>query len=329
MTNVALVTGAGGFIGAHLVEHLLKSEQKVIAVDIHLDAVRHLQGRPGLRLVELDIRATSEMAELISEADTIYHLAAAHLDVLKDNDYYHAVNVDAVREMIGAAAAAGVTRFVHCSSVGVYGSLETVPADEETACHPDIAYERTKLAGEQAVLDAVAATDISAIILRPSWVYGPGCPRTMKLIRTIANRRFFFAGNGENLRHPVFISDLLDAFDRASVSDVPSGEVLIIGGPEAVTTRELVSAISELTGTRARPPTFPFWFVTAGCYAVEGAFKVIGKPPPFSSRSLKFFSENSAFSIDKARRLLGFEPKTSLNKGLEATIQYGREHQLI
>jgi nucleoside-diphosphate-sugar epimerase len=62
---------------------------------------------------------------------------------------------------------------------------------------------------------------------------------------------------------------------------------------------------------------------------VEGVFKVLGKPPPFSSRSLKFFSENSSFSIEKARQMLGFEPRTSLNEGLKATIQYCRDNQLL
>lgn len=329
MTSKALVTGAGGFIGSHLVERLAETGQRVTAVDVDLGVIQHLRGRSDVTLVNTDIRELDAMARLLEGVDVVFHLAAAHLDVLKDESYYRSVNVDAVVALASLAAAAGVRKFVHCSSVGVYGSLAEVPADETTTCRPDIVYERTKLAGEQAVIDVVRSTGISAVIFRPSWVYGPGCPRTIKLIRSVVNRRFFYAGGGENLRHPIFIDDLLEAFEMAAASELPSAEILIVAGPKAVTTRELVTTILEIAQSPFRPRVIPFWLAAAGCHVLEKTCAMVGRRPPFSARSLKFFSESSAFSVEKARRLLGFEPRVSLEDGLTKTIDYGREHQLL
>ena len=90
--------------------------------------------------------------------------------------------------------AAGIGRFVHCSSVGVYGDIKNPPADEESECQPDVAYEKSKLAGEKAVLGYAQESGYELTVVRPAWVYGPQCPRTLKLFRTIKKGTFFLRG---------------------------------------------------------------------------------------------------------------------------------------
>ncbi len=327
--ETVLVTGAGGFIGRHLVENLLAGNQDVIALDVNLDGVQHLRDHPRLRKCEVDLRSHESVNALIKSADVIFHLAAAHLEVGVDEEYYRAVNVDALNNMLQTAAKENIKRFVHCSTVGVYGSLTAVPADESTPCAPDIAYELTKLEGEEAVRSAVSSDGLSAIIIRPSWVYGPECPRTLKLLRAISKRRFFFVGNGANLRHPIYIADLLTAFKLAGAVPIPSGETVIIAGPSAVTTRELVEKIIAQLKIHYRPPSLPLGLVLAGCQMMEKGFSIIGREPPFSSRSIKFFTDNSSFSINKAQHLLGYEPAVSLDDGLSRTLEYVRQKGLI
>lgn len=328
-SETVLVTGAGGFIGRHLVDHLLAQNQKVIALDIDLHGIQHLHGHRRLRQVELDIRSHGAVAPLIKEADLVFHLAAAHHEVGVDDGYYRAINVSALENMLQVAATQNVRRFVHCSTVGVYGPLATVPADENTTCNPDIAYEVTKLEGEESVRSAVCSLGLSAIIIRPSWVYGPECPRTLKLLRAVNKRRFFYVGGGQNLRHPLYITDMLAAFNLASTVSMPSGETVIIAGPCAVTTRELVEKIIAVSGIRYRPPTLPLGPVALVCRLMEKAFTLAGQQPPFSSRSIKFFTENSSFSIRKAHELLNFSPSVSLDDGLSRTLTYARQRGLI
>jgi len=198
-----LVTGAGGFIGSHLVRDQLARGNAVIATDVDLQRLEALKLEGDLSCESLDIRASDTLARMLEGVDTVFHLAAAHLDVLKGEDYFHEVNVDATRTLARMGADADVRRFVHCSTVGVYGPLESLPADEMTPPMPDIAYERSKLEGEAAIRSVIDETGLEAVILRPAWVYGPLCPRTQKLIRTVARKRFFFVGDGSNRRHPI------------------------------------------------------------------------------------------------------------------------------
>jgi nucleoside-diphosphate-sugar epimerase len=324
-----LVTGAGGFIGRNLVRDQLDRGHSVTATDVDLSGLEAMRLGGDLRCQQADIRSTSDLRPLLKDCDSVFHLAAAHLDVLREEAYYHDVNVRAAGSFARVAAEEGVGRFVHCSTVGVYGALQSLPADEETRPAPDIPYEETKLAGERAVREALSGATTSTVILRPAWVYGPYCPRTLKLIRTIARRRFFFVGDGMNSRHPVYISDMLEAFELAATRGLPSGEVIIIAGPEAVSVQRLVELIIAELGMDYAPLRLPTWFMEATCLAVEKTAALVGREPPFSRRSLKFFSESSAFDISKAVRVLEFHPQIRTREGLQLTIRYYRERGIL
>ena len=324
-----LVTGAGGFIGSHLVRDQLARGNVVVATDVDLQRLEALNLKGDLSCERLDVRSSDTLARLLDGVDTVFHLAAAHLDVLKGEDYFHEVNVRATRDLARKAADAGVRRFVHCSTVGVYGPLQRLPADEATPPMPDIAYERSKLEGEAAIRSVIEETGLDALILRPAWVYGPLCPRTQKLIRTVVRKRFFFVGDGSNRRHPIYVTDMLEAFQLAATKPVPSGEIMIIAGPDNVSVKELIGLIIEELGMNYAPPRLPTWFMGAACLAVEKAAGVVGREPPFSRRSLKFFSESSGFSIAKAEQLLGFRPSIDTREGLRLTIREYRAQGIL
>jgi len=327
--NTVLITGAGGFIGSNLVDDQLARGKEVIALDLNLDRLRHTASTPHCRQVVGDVQEADLLQDVLAGVDTVFHLASAHLEVSKSDAYFREVNVTAVKTLLRLAHHQGVRRFVHCSSVGVYGPLEKLPADETTACHPDIIYEVTKLEGENAVRQFVEKTGFSAVVLRPAWVYGPRCPRTLKLFRTIKKKRFFMVGNGDNYRHPIYISDMLEAFELAAQQPGIDGETFLIASAEPVPLSALVRHIIEAQQIRFRPLTIPLALMTPVCLIVEGLFKLVSKEPPFSTRSLKFFTESSAFDIAKARRGLGFEPKITLLDGLEKTRQYNVDQGLL
>lgn len=324
-----LVTGAGGFIGTHLVRHLTGRGRQVVATDIDFRNFDSPPSAGDLVCKRLDVRDSNAFRPHLEECDTVFHLAAAHLDVLKGEAEFYEINAEASARLVRTAAAAGVRRFVHCSSAGVYGALRSLPADENTTPAPEIPYERSKLAGEAAVREAASASDLETIILRPAWVYGPGCPRTLKLIRTVSRRRFFFVGPSDNFRHPVYIDDVLKAFELAATRDLPTGEIAIVAGPESVTVRQLIELITEELGITFRPVTVPIALMRPLCSAVETVAGIAGREPPFSRRSLKFFTDSAAFDIGKARNLLGFSPATSTREGLRRTVGYYRQQGLL
>jgi len=314
-----LITGGGGFIGSHLADQQLGLGREVTAIDTRLDRLRSRHDESGLRMVEGDIRDSALLEKIMPGIDVVFHLASAHLEVTLDDRHFQETNVDATRDLAVIAAREGVRRFVHCSSVGVYGPLFKAPADEDTSCHPDIAYEVTKLEGERAVLDVAADKDLPTVVLRPAWVYGPGCPRTGKLFQALRNKRFLMVGKGQNLRHPVYIDDMLQAFELAATRDGVEGEVFVIASDEYVTLEQLISAILRVEHSDYRPVRVPLAVMWPVCYVVETMASLLRREPPFSTRSLKFFTENSAFSIAKAKRQLGYAPEVDLITGLEKT----------
>jgi nucleoside-diphosphate-sugar epimerase len=267
------------------------------------------------------------LKKIVEGIDIVYHLASAHLDVSLPDEHYRRVNVGGTISLLEAARHAGVKRFVHCSSVGVIGDVEHPPASESTECHPTNIYEQTKLEGERAALAYYQKTAFPVVVIRPAWVYGPRCPRTAKLIRTISRGRFLFFGNGRNLRHPVYISDAVKGLELGAKVEGVNGEVFIIAGESAVPVSELVEVISKAIG--APNPRFhlPMALGLLGGFAIEIAFKQLGKQPPFSRRSVDFFRKHNAYSIEKAKRMLGYQPQTTLTAGMQKTIQWHRASQ--
>lgn len=311
----ALVTGSAGFIGRHLCRGLAARGHDVSSLDVHdleLDRVDHRVG---------DIRDAALLDELLPGVDVVHHLASVHLQVRAGEEEFRAVNVRAARELVAACARHGVRRVVHASSVGVFGHVEDPPADESAPTRPGNAYERSKLAGEAAVLEAAREHGQDVIVLRPAWVYGPGCPRTAKLLRAIASGRFFYVGRGENLRHPVYVDDVVEAFERAARAPAQcAGRTYIIGGPTAVPLKDLVAECARALGVRPPARALPRPFALGLGLGLEIACGALGRDPPFSRRSLVFFENDNAFDTSAAGRDLGFTARTSLAAGLRATL---------
>lgn len=315
-----LVTGAAGFIGTHLARRLAALGHDVVAIDIR-DRPPALDV-PRLSYHRVDIRDRADVEELLQGVSVLFHLASAHLEVHAPPEVYQATNVGAAEELVRACRAAGVTRLIHTSSVGIYGHVSDPPAREESPKQPKTVYERTKLAGEEAALRAAAESGQDIVVLRPAWVYGPGCPRTAKLMRSLQKRVFFYIGSGANLRHPIFIDEMIDAFLLAAgAPESASGKAYVIAGPRFVELREYVSTFARLLDLEPPRLSLPRTVALALGWCAERAFGVLRREPPFSRRSLAFFENDSAFDTVAARNDLGFNPAIDIEEGLRRTIE--------
>lgn len=320
-----LITGGGGFIGSHLVDSQLAYGHDVRSVDLNQNLLVHVPNSPNLEIVTGDI-TKEEIAESIMEGiEVVYHLASAHLDVSLSEERYHTVNVNGTINLLKAAHAAGVRRFVHCSSVGVMGDIKNPPADESYPCNPTNIYEKTKLSGEREALKYSREMDFPVVVVRPAWVYGPRCPRTKKLFQAIGKKRFPIFGNGQNLRHPIYVADCVRGLELCAETDNISGEVFIIAGREPVSIEDLARAISEALNVPAPKFYLPMALGKFAGVCMQFIFKPLGRQPPFSMRSLDFYQKNNSYDISKARWELDFTPQFDLQTGLEQTVSYQEE----
>jgi nucleoside-diphosphate-sugar epimerase len=308
-----LITGAGGFIGYQLSNFLAKHGHQVIGVDLQYP---QNSGAPLFNAQTNDLRDWPKMKKLLAGIDVVMHLASAHLKTdLKASEYWD-INVYSIPKLLEIAHASGVGRFIHVSSAGVYGNLTNWPADEKTACRPQSIYGDTKLAGENEVKKFSEKTGFPAIIIRPTWVYGATCPRLRKLYTTLRQRTFIMIGSGKNLRHPIYISDLLEAFDLVMENAEAVGDLFIIGGERELTTREIIKQmcnVFQLEEPLVKIPNTIGKLIAAG---VETAFRCLKMDPPISRRALEFFDTNNAFDISRAKQVLGFKPQFSFEAGL-------------
>ncbi|HET9907813.1 MAG TPA: NAD(P)-dependent oxidoreductase [Anaerolineales bacterium] len=316
-----LITGAAGFIGSHLVDSQLEHGHQVRAVDLHLEPLMHHEAHPRLEAIRGDITQKDLVQKLVEGVDLIYHLASAHLDVSLSDEHYRRVNVGGTLLLMEAARKAGVGRFVHCSSVGVIGDVKSPPADETTECYPINIYERTKLEAEDVVLQFARRTGFPIVVVRPAWVYGPRCPRTAKLFRTISKGRFPIFGSGRNMRHPVYITDAICGLELCVEKPDIDGEVFIIAGEAPVETRALINMISKELHVRKPNIHLPIFLGQAAGLTMELAFKLLGRRPPFSRRSMDFFLKHNAYTIAKAQSQLGYRPQVDLLTGIKKTVQ--------
>jgi nucleoside-diphosphate-sugar epimerase len=139
---------------------------------------------------------------------------------------------------------------------------------------------------------------------------------------------FVVFGKGESRLHPTYIDDCVDAFIAGMEKKDLAGEVFIIAGQHAVTVAELADTIAVALDVRT-PLRVPLWLGKAGVVLMENAAKIIPFTPPLNEARLKFFTENRAFVIDKARKLLGYNPQYTFQEGVKKTVAWYKEKRYL
>ena len=265
------VTGATGFAGSHLCRHLASRGVEVRALVRSTADPTELRAL-GAEIVAGDIGDASSLARGMRDCDVVFHLAAIFREAGKSDAEYEAVNVQGTRNAVEAAAAAGVKRFLHCSTVGVHGDTGNSPANEASPlAAADDSYNRTKLAAELWAKDAFPRVGLAGTIVRPAAGYGPGERRYVKLFRGIARNQFVLIGSGKTWQNLAYIDDLCDGLIRAGTKPEAAGETFILGGEENVTLADLCGRIARVVGGkpwRFRVPAGPVMTAAALCEAL-------------------------------------------------------------
>ena len=322
------VTGAGGFIGGRLVRHLTDSGSKVVAVVRDASRAEGLTG-DSISLREADVRDPDALAAAFSGCDGVFHLAALFNDPERTWDDYRAINVQGSLNVLAAAKKAGVSRVVHCSTVGVATEAHPPPYSEETpySPQPDDKYEVTKCEAEIAARKYAEEHDISLAVVRPAQVYGPGDRSKAKFYKLV--KKGVIVNPGKTRKHLIHVDDLCTSFELAMTTPDAGGDVFLIAGDQSIALKDLVSIVARNLDVDEPRIKLPAWPVTFACSVVETLCNAVRIKPFIFKRSMDFFTRTVECDTTKSREKLGFRSNVSVEDGIRETADWYRAEGII
>ncbi len=321
--SLILVTGGKGFLGGHLVTKLTESKE-----DVRIFAHAHSKEEDSKRKIKNnnvvwgDIRNSKDVEKAVEGVNIVFHLVSNFRKGGSDKKEAYSINVEGTENVLNASLKFGVKHLIHCSTIGVHGSVKEIPANEETPFNPGDLYQETKLIAEKKVWEFYKKTSLPVTVIRPISLIGPGDLRMLKLFRSIKKKRFVMIGEGDKFFQPAYIDDVVSGFLLCLKNEKAIGEVFIIGGEEYVPLKELVQLIAKELNASVPKIKIPLAPVLLMAYICERICAPLGIEPPLHKRRVSFFQNNRAFSIEKAKRILGYKPQVSLREGIQKTIQW-------
>jgi UDP-glucuronate 4-epimerase len=308
-----LVTGAAGFIGSHLVERLLKAGYRVVGLDnfddayptsIKRDNIRTLRRMGDFLLKEGDIRDATWLAHIFPENNisTVVHLAARAgvRPSVEQPLLYEDVNIGGTINLLEASRSSGVRKFIFASSSSVYGLNGKTPSSEETKVDcPVSPYAASKAAGELFCRTYNHLYHLPVLALRLFTVYGPRQRPEMAIHHFVKmvdeGKEISLFGDGTSTRDYTYIDDIIDGFEAALAWQDSSFEIFNLGGGRAVSLGHVIRIIEETMQKEAR---------------VRNLAMQPGDVPI------------TLADISKARTLLGYRPKTSIEEGIPIFVRW-------
>ncbi|MBO4248834.1 SDR family oxidoreductase [Halomicrobium sp. IBSBa] len=315
-----LVTGGAGFIGGHIAERFVVDGHDVVALDnldpfYDVDIKQHTieqcreqaaSGDGSYELVEGDVRDADLVAELVADADYVYHQAAQAgvRQSVENPRKYDEVNVDGTLNLLDAARETGLERFVMASSSSVYGKPRYLPYDEEHPTTPVSPYGASKLAAERYVCAYSEVYDLSAVALRYFTVYGPRMRPNMAISnfvsRCLDGRSPIVYGDGSQTRDFTFIEDVVEANVALLDTDAADGEAINVGSTDNIEIETLAQEIRDQLAPELD-------LVYEERHDAD--------------------AEHTHASTERAAELLGYEPEYTIREGVSAFIDWYRENR--
>jgi NAD dependent epimerase/dehydratase len=310
-----LVTGAGGFIGSHLVERLLKEGAKVRAFvrynsrgDTGFLSLVPEEYRSRLEIVAGNLQDENALCGVVDGTEVVFHLGAL---ISIPYSYKHPVevaktNVIGTLNVLMACRDLKVKRLVHISSSEVYGTALHVPINEEHPLQGQSPYSASKIGADKLAESFFCAFDLPVVTVRPFNTYGPR-QSTRAVIPVIITQALtqdaIRLGNLNTIRDFTFVQDTVSGMIKAAETEGVEGEVMNLGTGEEIRIGDLAQKIIQKTGRQVS-------------ISVDQ-----DRLRPEGSEVMRLLSDNSL-----ARKRMGWEPEIGLDEGLDQTIEWIQSH---
>ena len=296
-----LVTGGAGFIGSHLVDKLLKEGHKVIVIDNfsngRLQNLKQYKENKNLNIVKSDVANYDKIEKHFKGIDWVFHLAALADIVPSINNplIYHRSNVDGTINVLEASRKNNIKRFIYTASSSCYGIPNKYPTSETAEIKLEYPYALTKYLGEQVALHWNKIYNLPVLSLRLFNAYGPrartsgtyGAVFGVFLAQKLNNKSFTVVGDGTQTRDFTFVTDIVDGLYKSAKSNIEN-DIINIGSGSTYSVNKLVELLG---GDVVYIPKRP------------------GEP------------ECTFADISKAKKLIGYKPKVTFEKGVKIMIE--------
>lgn len=310
-----LVTGAGGFIGSHLIERLVELGASVRAFvrynsrnDLGLIEFLTKEVQESLEIFRGDLKDPEAVRKAVKGCEIVFHLGAlvsVPYSYINPLDFVQ-TNIGGTANILNACKEYGVEKIVHTSTSEVYGTARYVPIDENHPLQGQSPYSASKIGADKLAESYYLSFELPIAILRPFNTYGPR-QSARAVIPTIITQALrgekIRLGSLESTRDLTYISDTIEGFIKIAKSQESIGQVINLGTGEEISIRDLVKKIGNILGKELNIEPDPI------------------RVRPKTSEVERLISDNT-----KAERILNWEPKVSLEEGLYYTIEWIRKH---
>ena len=327
-----LVTGATGFLGSHIAERLVARGDSVRALVRTTSDTSFLESL-GVELVNGDITVRDSLPAALGGVDIVYH-AAANVSDWDPWSAFKTVTIDGTRNMLRAAANAGVKRFLHVSTDGVYRYQDLAKGvDEDTPVEsyfgPRDYYRRAKTAAEKIARRYHDKGRVPVSIVRPALILGERDAAMMPgAIAFLKGATAAYMGSGQNQLPCIYAGDVADLCIRAANEDQP-GETYIAVNEEFVTQRDLFGAIAEFKGIDPPKRSVPYrlLYTAAGALELFALLRGGSRRPDVTRFGVALFGATFSEDNTKARERLGWAPEVGMREAVKRSVEYARSRK--
>jgi nucleoside-diphosphate-sugar epimerase len=332
-----LITGVPGWLGSRFVEVLMQGYAlegapvggwriKCLA-DPGSDVSSLNMWQGNLDLVRADItRDKAALADACRGMDIVFHIAGIIHPPLRRLRQLYDVNTQGTRNLLGAAAAGGVRRFVYVSSNSPIGCNRSAHElfTEETPYNPYLNYGLSKYYAELAVQDYQRAGALETVVLRPCWFYGPEQPRRQtRFFKMIQKATPIVFGNGQNLRSMSYVDNTCQALLLAAEKPAAAGNTYWVADRRPYSMQEIYETVADLLNVKLRPRYVP-GFLSDVCETVDRALQACNLYE-MNFHVAGEMNKHIACDVAKAGRELGYDPPIELREGMRRSIEWCRK----
>jgi nucleoside-diphosphate-sugar epimerase len=326
-----LVTGATGLLGSHIVEKLRAADEPV-RVLVRKGSDRSWLETQNVEYVEGDLNDPAALERACDGVRIVYHAAARVGDWGPWEDFQR-VTIDGTRNLLDAAVKSGVERFLHISSISVFGYYTEPATIDETwdtgyGFYKWAHYSRSKWITEKMALDYHKEGKVPVTVIRPAWIYGPRDRASIaRMYNMVKAGKAKILGKGDNRLNMVYAGNVADASITAANLPEAAGEVFNCSNDGPITQREFFDRFADAVGAQRVTRHVPYGVA----YRAGHFLEILGhlfnwKKPPFITRyAVWLMGRRSYFSAEKARQMLNWQPTVTYDEGIPKTVRWYQE----